>query len=212
MIASSNKLLRTFKTSYKVDPGERAVIASVSTAIVDHDKDVLLPSGVLTEVFNDNPIMQLYHNGDELPLGNWPYGIQTTNKAVKSKGVFIERSPYHPPQAEWLPDTILWYFQKQVLKAFSVGFTIEDAREANQKDKERFGEDVGRVITKWQLLEISVVNIPANRLALAQAVSKGIVKKSLLTEMWEIDEKTHVELDIQEKAGFDIYTSVDIAA
>ena len=86
-----------------------------------------------------------------------------------------ERPDEHPPTAEWPPDTILSLFDQGVLNAFSVGFLIKNggARGAEKRDISRFGDGVRRVITDWELLELSVVPVPANQEALAMAVSKG---------------------------------------
>ncbi len=81
-----------------------------------------------------------------------------------------------------MPDTIHELFQQGILRAFSVGFTVPKGglREATQKDKDRHGETVQRVITKWSLHELSVVPVPANPEALATAVSKGILPQDSL--------------------------------
>lgn len=201
MVATTDRLLKPYATKMKAVEGERAVIGTITTAIVDHDGDVLLPSGMDKSVFKTNPLMQLYHKGDQLPLGTWPKLVNDETpdgSGVSGKGVFIKRSPYHPPTVEWVPDTILWYFQQDVLKAFSIGFMIEDARDATDKDIRQFGKGARRIINRWKLLEVSVVNIPANRAALTQAVSKGLVKPSLLTEMWEIPSRPDLVVDPME--------------
>jgi phage head maturation protease len=88
---------------------------------------------------------------------------------------------------EWPADTILSLFQQKVLNAFSVGFTVTDAREATKRDRARFGDGVRQVITDWKLVEFSVVPVPSNQDALAMAVSKGHVKAG----SW-----THDELEL----------------
>lgn len=194
----TGKLLKPFDTkTLKAEPGERSVVATISTAIVDHDGDVLLPSGMDKTIFKSNPQMLLYHKSDELPLGSWSDLVKNPEvDGITGKGTFIERDPLHPPTAAWLPDTIFWYFQKKVLRAFSVGFIIDDASEPTVKESRMF-EGARRMIRRWKLLEISVVNTPANRLALATAVSKGLVTRSDgdLADLWEIPTKTELVID-----------------
>jgi hypothetical protein len=77
-----------------------------------------------------------------------------------------------PANIEWVPDTLLDLFRADAPLAFSVGFRIKNARQPSKRDRARYGETVQRVITDWELLEFSVVPIPANQDALAVAVSK----------------------------------------
>ena len=44
----------------------------------------------------------------------------------------------------------------------------------------RFGEGIKQVITKWTLLEFSVVTVGSNQDALAVAVSKGYIPRNSL--------------------------------
>jgi hypothetical protein len=90
---------------------------------------------------------------------------------------FAERPETHPQAAEWLPDTVRALMQQGVLSAFSVGFRVpsDGIRQASERDIERFGPKTRTVITRWELLEFSVVSVPANQEALATAVAKGLV-------------------------------------
>lgn len=159
----------------KAEPGGREVVARISTIAVDREGDVMLPSGIDYKTFMSNPVVLMAHDSyGSLPLGSVPRGgIQKDPSGVTAKVQFAKRPESLPDEAEWMPDTVFEMFQQKVLRAFSVGFTIKDAREAVEADARRFGEGVKRVITKWNLLEFSVVPIPCNQEALALAVSKG---------------------------------------
>ena len=175
------KLTKRFDTNLKLSEGERSVVARISTASVDREGDVVLPSGVELDEFKQNPVVLFGHDSAMLPIGK-AEGITTTRNAVIAKVKFAERPKAHPTTAEWVPDTIHSLFQQGVLRAFSVGFSVPNGgiRDADEKDIGRLGDDVRRVITRWKLLEFSVVPIPANQDALATAVSKGI----LSTDDW----------------------------
>lgn len=172
MVATTERLSKSYETKLKAEEGAREVIARISTASVDRDGDVLLPSGVILKDFYRNPIMLLSHDSRTLPIGRWT-SVEKEAGGLVGRGVFAERPKYHPPDAEWVPDTVLSLFQQGVLRAFSVGFTIEDAREPTNRDKSQFGSDVRRVIARWKLLEVSAVALPANQDALTVAVSKS---------------------------------------
>ena len=194
------KQMRSFDTKLHAEPNERRITATVSTAIVDHDGEVLLPSGMDKSIFNTNPLFMLYHDEQQFPLGQWDASTVLQRKhGIVGQATFIERSPYHPTDLEWLPDTALWYVQTGVIKALSVGFIPIDRRAPTAKDIGDFGHDCKCVTTKWQLLEISLCNSPTNCEALIEAVGKGLVKKSALTELWEIPtrgKKSQVVVDM----------------
>jgi HK97 family phage prohead protease len=175
--------LKQFAPDLEVQDGERAVIARITTASVDRDGDVVLPSGADTRDFLENPVVLFGHDSSRVPVGK-AVSMKRTPNDIKAKVEFAKRPDTHPDAVEWVPDTVLALFQQKVLRAFSIGFTIDDARDAGEKDLERFGKGARRIITRWKLLEFSVVPIPANQEALATAVSKGIVTAG----MWTYDE------------------------
>jgi len=154
----------------------RMVEARISTTSVDRDGDVMLPSGAELSNYLKNPVVMFAHDGGKLPVGAVPSGgIKRQTDGLTAKVRFAERPESLPNEAEWTPDVIFDLFRQEILRAFSVGFTIQDAREPNKRDIMRFGEKVQRVINRWELLEISVVPLPANQDALAVAVSKGMM-------------------------------------
>jgi HK97 family phage prohead protease len=171
---------KILETKLSAKEGERAVIAKISTISVDRDGDVMLPSGADLTDYNKNPVVLFGHDAGQIPVGK-AVAIQTRSRDIVAKVVFADRPPQHPDSQEWVPDTILSLFQQGMLNAFSVGFTIDDARDANRRDKARFGDGVQRVITDWKLVEFSVVPVPANQDALAVAVSKGFVAQGSWT-------------------------------
>lgn len=156
--------------------GERRLDAAISTISVDRDGDVLLPSGLRADEFRRNPVVLLGHDAGSLPIGK-AVRIRQTPNAVMAEMEFAERPAAHPDAAEWVPDTVYDLFKQGVLNAFSVGFTIDSARPANKKDVNRFGDRVRRVVTEWNLLEFSVVTIPANQDALVTAVKSGDLRQ-----------------------------------
>lgn len=155
--------------------GPREAVARISTTAVDRDGDVLLPSGLVAEDYRRNPVVLLGHDPDRV-VGQ-ATNLRTTSTAVMATVRFAERPTSLPDAAEWMPDTVLSLLQQGVLRAFSVGFRVPagGARDATAKDAERFGQDARTIITRWELLEFSVVSIPANQDALLVAVAKGLV-------------------------------------
>ncbi len=164
-----------FETKMQAIPGDRTVIAKISTTSVDRDGDVVLPSGMDLENFWKIPTVLMLHNNRALPVAEVPKGgIQQEPHGVVAKARFLDRPPSLPANVEWQPDTLLDLFKQGAPLGFSIGFRIKEggARFATTKDSKTFGEKVRRVITQWELTEFSVVAIPANQDAVAVAVSK----------------------------------------
>lgn len=160
-------------------PEERWVMARISTTAVDRDGDVMMPQGVDLTDFHKNPVVLFIHDGGKLPIGK-AVGIRRRSDDVVAKVIFAKRPPELPAEVEWVPDTVHHMFKEGVLRAFSVGFEIPPggARPADKRDAVKFGDTVRRVITRWKLVEFSVVPIPANQDALVLAVSKGYLPQT----------------------------------
>lgn len=166
------QISKTFSTEMKAGTGERAVVARISTTAVDRDGDVMIPSGLDAQEYNRNPVVLLAHDQGLLPIGRVAK-IEKDSNTITAKVIFAERPASHPVTEEWVPDTVLELFRQKILNAFSVGFIIDDARAAGTKDYGKFGEKVRRIISKWRMVELSVVPVPANQDALAISVSKS---------------------------------------
>lgn len=175
---------KAFSSDISVIEGERAVSAVISTTAVDRDCEVLLASGANWKDFGANPVCFWDHAycqydaeiAEKLPIGQC-VAIKRDADSISFKMTFAERPATHPADEEWLPDTLLSLYQQGVMRAFSVGFIPIEIRNATDKDLITFGADCRRVISKWKLLEVSAVALPANQEAVAMAVSKGLITR-----------------------------------
>lgn len=167
------KLLKAFAAECKVNEGERAVVAKITTACCDRDGEVLIPDGLNSKDFEKNPVVFWQHKYD-LPVGKCT-SIKRDGDSVIAKTVFAERPADHPQGQEWLPDTLFSLYQQGVLKGFSIGFQPTEGRPATAADLKHYGPDCRKVFSKFNLLEYSAVSLPANQEAVALAVSKGTV-------------------------------------
>jgi HK97 family phage prohead protease len=161
----------------------RTVMARISTTSIDRDGEVLLPSGIDLKDFRKNPVVLLNHDQGGLPVGR-AVSVKRSSDGIIAEVQFAERPAGHPSSVEWIPDTVFNLFQQGILKAFSVGFIPKEMREPSDKDFKKFGDDVRNIVSKWSLLEFSVVNVPANQDALVLQVAKN---HKWLADAWHID-------------------------
>lgn len=171
---------KALEASLSVAPGERAFIARITSSVIDRDGEVVLPLGMNSVDFEKNPVVFLGHDYKTMPIGRVT-SIDRGATEIKAKVVIAERPKDH--QGEWIPDTVLSLIQQGIIRGVSIGFIPTEARNPTTKDKELFGENCRRVISKWRLLELSVAPLPANQDALILAVSKGIISQAAVDKI-----------------------------
>lgn len=187
----------------QLEEGERAVRQYISTRDVDRDRDILVPKGAVLDQFLLAPQVLWGHDYSLPPIGS-ASAVVTDAKGIRAKTVFADT-----PRAEEV-----WQLVRQGhLKTASVGFIPLDMTWKGDKnwsqtadklsrqwdtDIEKSGAE--RIITKWLLLEYSMVPVPANINALVTAVAKGLSLSSDLQEELGLDEvEPEPEAPVEEK-------------
>lgn len=142
-------------TVKSVDEEQRVIKGMATTPTVDRVNDVVVPDGA---VFRGPINLHLYHKHD-LPVGNVQFGRPTksgipftaTIPDVKEAGTVRERV------------NEAWHSVKyRLLGAVSIGFrAMEDGVELMKSGGLKF--------TKWEMLELSLVSVPANPDAVIQS-------------------------------------------
>ncbi len=169
------KVIKGFSADISIEDGERAIVATMTTNTVDRDGEVLQPQGMNSTNFEKNPVVMLQHSYGSLPVGKVT-SIKRGQGKWTAKIIPAERPETHPSNLEWMPDTVYSLFKQGVMCAVSVGLIPQETRAPTPKDIESFGENVRRVVGKWDLLELSLCAIPCNPDAVATAVGKGITR------------------------------------
>jgi len=127
---------------------ELKIVGYASTSDIDRVGDVILPSawkGEGLKDFSSNPIILFNHNYDK-PIG------KATSLEIDVKGLKIGATISKASGA------IYDLIKEGVLGAFSVGLKVKQAEWNNNND--------GLDITEAELLEVSVVSVPANQTSL----------------------------------------------
>jgi len=156
----SEKILKSavFEVTEKAEDG---VVVTFSTIDKDRDKEVLLPKGVILDNFEKNPIVLTDHTykvGNAVGKALW---VKPTEKGVRAKVKFAS-TPY--------AQDVKTLVEEGVINALSHTFYPLEFVDTPEEIKS-LGFDpaeVGRVYTKWELLEISFVTLPANPNALVE--------------------------------------------
>lgn len=142
-----------------VSEGDRRLSFTVSTGVVDRDKDIVKAEGFMFEDYRKNPVVLFGHDASKPPVAQ-AETINARDGRVKSRALFATREQYD------FADTIFQLCTGKFLRAVSPGFTPVDFT----VDKARGGVN----FEKQALLEWSIVPIPSNPEALQEAKSMGI--------------------------------------
>jgi len=165
--------------SFEDDAGNTYIEGYANTIDKDRGGDVVLEQAWLGAMkhFQNNPILLAYHDHSK-PIGT------VTDWKVDSKGLYVKAK---------ISDTakqIKGLIKEGILKAFSIGFTVEDAEYRPETDT--------FYIKALELLEVSVVSVGMNQNSLF-SVSKSIESKEDLEEFKQLYSKKEVNMTEEEK-------------
>jgi len=174
---------------------DRSVNFTISTDAVDRYNSTIAPEGWQLDNFQRNPVV-LWAHDDSIPAIGRAEETRIDGVNVRSRAIFADRDT-HP-----LADTVFRLIKAGFINGASVGWIPLEWKFIETKER-GFGIDY----TQQELLEWSVVNIPANPECLKEARSIGIDTKPLL--VWAertLDQAGHLliprhELELLRKAA-----------
>ena len=129
-----------------LDPalGERQIMVVASDPTLDRTKDVMRPEGCILDNYHENPIVLASHDPTQ-PIG--------TAKATVNNGRVEALIDFAPAGISAKADEYCGLAKAGVLRAVSVGF------DPIEYEPNKAG---GLNYNKWELMELSLVAVPAN--------------------------------------------------
>ncbi len=159
----------------------RALEFTISSEIVDRDQEVISFDGWDLKNYKKNPVVLFGHNYSIPPVAKavriWK---STTDRKLKAKVVFPE------PEVSSLSDTLYRLYKDGFMSAVSVGFLPKKID--HHSGTERGKEDPWRTYLKQELLEFSLVPVPANPEALITSRSLKSAFEAGCVDKYELDE------------------------
>lgn len=134
-----------FPTVIEARGDEPSIIISTST--IDREGDVLVPEGARLENYLKNPVVLFGHDHHELPVG-----AATSITIEPGRGL---RASWRWLEGDERAGRVRNAWDQRALGATSVGFS--PIRYEPRED-----DGYGLRYTEWELLEFSIVNVPAN--------------------------------------------------
>jgi HK97 family phage prohead protease len=146
-----------------VNVEERSAVHFITTEDEDRMGDIVRADGMDASAFQKNPVVLFAHNYGSMPIGKAMWLKPATRNGVK--GVIAKTQFAPTPEGE----QALQLWQQGFLNATSIGFL---PKSESMTAREKGGWDIG----SWDLLEYSIVPVPANAQALRLALNAGEVE------------------------------------
>ncbi len=131
----------------------------VTTADLDRDHDRLQPEGVDLEGFKKNPVLLWGHDYSQIPIGKIEHIDVEPGRGIRARWRWLEGDD----QASRVRNA----WEQKIISAASVGFRPK------QTAPNDFG---GRDYLAWELLEVSLVAVPANPFATRALKTLGLLE------------------------------------
>lgn len=191
--------IRKHYTAQKESTGDdNTAVAVISTDIVDRENEVLVPKGVKLDNYLKNPTVLWVHDYRGTPVGSAKkHWVKVGRRFIKAKWEWADTEKAQEIRKLWDGD---------FLNAVSVGFLPADngSHPPTTEEIKRRPEWAAakRIYDDWELLEFSIVPVPANPEALAAAIRS----KEL-----DLSGETIKQLDIDDSVIVYAGTSIDDA-
>jgi HK97 family phage prohead protease len=156
-------------------------VFTASTANLDRENDIIKADGWMLDTFKDGGPLLWGHDQNKLPVGRVLWVKADDNKLI-GKAKFNGTTQ--------LSKDVEKLVRSGDLTGLSVGFRPMDMKMNN---------DGGRTFTKQELLEISVVNVPANPDAVIHMIKSLDIKSESVLDMLKPEKKETVDECIERK-------------
>ena len=164
------KQFREYIATKETSDEENTATAAISTDTVDRDREILLPKGAELGNFYKNPVVLWAHDYSGTPVGKAKW-IKSGRKYIKAMWTWAKTVKAQEIKQLW---------EGGFLNAISVGFIPKEGHEPTPKDIDKVPEwaEARRIVDKWELLEFSIVPVPANPDALASIKALNLSKET----------------------------------
>lgn len=131
----------------------------------DRHGDINVATSLKLDAFNANPVVLLSHNHSEMPVGIW-------ENLRKAGGKLLGELKLAAPGTSRSADLARSLIEQKILRGVSVGFRVIKAEDIDDKS-------YARNFIETELLEASLVAVPANPQAIMVAKSLGATSADL---------------------------------
>lgn len=174
--------------SNTINEKARTVEVVASSEVEDRDGDIIKINGGELDNFIKNPVILFGHNYAGLPVAK-AVGVKIEDNQIILQIQFPEKEVYE------FADTVFKMIKTGYLNAVSIGFIPK---------KQAYDEELkAYVVEKWEMLETSIVAVPANQDALIRGF-KGYEKDD------NIEDEDKEDIEKQQKQVLSLYRKYQV--
>jgi hypothetical protein len=159
----------------EVLPGERSDVSWITTEAPDRTREVVIAHGMDDSQYRLNPIVTMQHAYSMPPVGRSLWRKVVRDGALRG----VKAKTQYPPRPDgwtgvWPADAAFALVQADLLRGKSIGFLPTKVHVPDDHERQTHGwGDVQLVIDEWLLLEYACTFLPAQQLAVVEAVSRN---------------------------------------
>lgn len=150
---------------------------TVTKDIVDRDSERVLPSGANLDSFKKNPIMFYNHMRWDGGIGTWD-NIEVTDSEISMDGYISDSTEYAKEK--------LGLVQDKVIRTASMGFR---PKKWSDDSKDKLEGQLGVTILEYEVIEVSITDVPANPEAVMKSMDKKDYKVYGDFKSWQEDKE-----------------------
>lgn len=177
-VGSNGAVTKATKAPASWDSVNRSARFVMSTEAPDRDKDIIIQSGMNLTEFLKNPQALMFHNSWSFPIGSWE-DVQTitAGRPKRTEGTL----KFVPAGKDAQADLAAFHVENGSLRAVSIGFIPKAVR---RREEDPVGGWPGYEILESELVECSLVPIPANPGALVKGAGRDLkASRDLIEEI-----------------------------
>jgi HK97 family phage prohead protease len=146
--------------------------ARISTDALDRDGEIVVPGGMNSKEYERAPVVFWNHDRN-MPIGQC-VALKREERWITATAQFATRPENW--EGQWFPDFAKAMVEQRIIRGVSIGFVPlpDGGRHPTKGDREKWGDGITWVHSKWKLLEFSLAPLQANPEALVLAVGKGL--------------------------------------
>lgn len=170
-----------------VNEDHRTISYLVSDETPDRMGDVIRVKGWDLSNYKSNPVILWAHDGKTVP----PIGRAHNVRRRFGPNRLTADIEFAPAEAHEFAETIYQLAKRGFIKATSVGFMPKGVEQLGEEERQALGVGpYGQVFSESELMEISVVSVPANPSALEVGVkslmSEGVLERGLADRFFDV--------------------------
>lgn len=183
-----DRVMKALKTPPSWDDATRSARFVMSSENPDRDNDIIVQAGINLDSFSLNPVALLFHCATEFPVGKWEKVEKVlSGRPRRTEGTLV----FVPEGVDDDADKAAAHVKFGTLRTVSIGFIPKTIRKREQSDP---GCWPGFEIQECELVECSLVPVPANPDAIVKAVKDGTLEfragRDLIEEILDTYVKT----------------------